>query len=69
MDNLLKEIEPKNKEIYDWVVVGAGICGVAVSEILSRSGYKVLIIEAKNKICSDTSGLFHEWLHTGALPS
>lgn len=67
MENLLKKIEPKTTKSYDWIVIGAGICGVTVSEILSRAGHKVLIIDSKAKICSDTSRIFHEWLHTGAL--
>ena len=67
LDSINQVIKPNSDTIYDWIVVGGGISGVTISEILSRSGYKVLIIEAKNKICSDTSGLFHEWFHTGAL--
>jgi len=54
---------------YDWIVVGGGISGIAIAEILCRSGKSVLLLEKNNKLASDTSKVFHEWLHSGALYS
>ena len=34
---------------YDWIVVGGGITGIALSEILTREGHSVLLIEKKDK--------------------
>ena len=54
---------------YDWIVVGGGISGITVSEILSRGGKSVLLIEKNEKLASETSKVFHEWLHSGSLYS
>jgi len=58
-----------NNTKYDWIVVGAGISGIAVAEILCREGKSVLILEKNNQVASETSKVFHEWLHSGALYS
>ena len=58
-----------NDQKYDWIVVGGGIGGVSIAEILCREGKSVLLIEKNNQIASETSKVFHEWLHTGALYS
>lgn len=52
---------------YDWIVVGAGAAGISIGEMLSRLGLKVLLLEKNPQIASETSRIFHEWLHTGAL--
>ena len=54
---------------YDWIVIGGGIAGIAISEILCREQKSVLLIEKNNQVASETTKLFHEWLHTGALYS
>ena len=54
---------------YDWIVAGAGIAGISIAEILCREGKSVLLIEKNSQIASETSKVFHEWLHTGALYS
>jgi len=54
---------------YDWIVVGGGISGIAVSEILSRGGRSVLLIEKNEKLASETTKVFHEWFHSGSLYS
>ena len=56
-----------NNQVYDWIVIGGGISGISVSEILSRGGQKVLLIEKNEKLASETSKVFHEWLHSGSL--
>lgn len=58
-----------NDKKYDWIVVGGGISGVSIAEILCRKGKSVLLIGKNNQIASETSKVFHEWLHTGALYS
>ena len=45
------------------VVVGAGIAGIAAAEILTRNGHQVLLLEKEEELASDTSALFHEWMH------
>ena len=57
------------EKVYEWIVVGGGICGVTVAEILIREGKSVLLLEKNNKLASETSKVFHEWLHSGALYS
>ncbi len=58
----------KNRR-YDWVIVGGGVSGIAVAEILCREGKSVLLIEKNDQIASETSKVFHEWMHSGALYS
>ena len=52
---------------YDWIVVGGGIAGISLSEILTREGHSVALIEKQNKLASITTREFHEWVHTGSL--
>ena len=50
--------------LYDYAIVGGGITGIALAEILSRkSGSSVLLIEKEGELGSKTTGGFHEWLH------
>ena len=58
-----------DKEKYDWTVVGGGISGIIVAEILCRSDKSVLLIEKNEQLSSETSKVFHEWLHSGSLYS
>ena len=53
--------------LYDWIVIGGGVSGIAISEILSREGKTVLLLEKNSKLASETSKDFHEWVHSGAL--
>jgi len=52
---------------YEWAVVGSGIAGISIAEILSREGHSVVLIEKNSKLASETTREFHEWLHTGSL--
>lgn len=52
---------------YEWAVVGSGIAGISIAEILTRQGHSVVLIEKNNTIASETTREFHEWLHTGSL--
>lgn len=52
---------------YDWIIVGGGAAGISIAEMLSRTGLKILLLEKNEKLASETSKVFHEWLHTGSL--
>ena len=52
---------------YDWVIIGGGVAGIATAEILCREGKRVLLLEKNKKLASETSKVFHEWMHSGAL--
>jgi len=52
---------------FDWIIVGGGISGISLSEILTREGHSVALIEKKNKLAGVTTREFHEWVHTGSL--
>ena len=54
-------------EEYDFAVVGAGIAGIAIAELLQRSGKKVLLLESEGKLASVSSAQQQGWFHTGAL--
>jgi glycine/D-amino acid oxidase-like deaminating enzyme len=56
-----------SKPDYDWIVVGAGAAGISIAEMLSRLGLKILLLEKNQQLAAETSKIFHEWLHTGAL--
>ena len=52
---------------YEWAVIGSGIAGISIAEILSRQGHDVILIEKNEGLASGTTREFHEWLHTGSL--
>ena len=52
---------------YEWGIVGGGIAGIAIGEILSREGHTAVLIEKNKQLASETTREFHEWIHTGAL--
>lgn len=52
---------------YEWIIVGGGIAGIALAEILTREGHSVLLLEKEGKLASGTTKDFHEWIHTGCL--
>ncbi len=54
-------------KIFDWIIVGGGIAGISLGEILTREGHSVALIEKKNKLASLATREFHEWVHTGSL--
>ena len=56
-----------NESGYDWIIVGGGISGISVAEILCREDKSVLLIEKNELLASETSKQFHEWVHSGAL--
>lgn len=52
---------------YEWIVIGGGIAGITIAEILSRENKSVLLIEKNKYLASETSKEFHEWFHSGTL--
>jgi hypothetical protein len=54
-------------KVYDWAVIGGGIAGISIAEILAREGFSVVVMEKNKQLASETSKVFHEWLHTGSL--
>ena len=52
---------------FDWIVVGGGIAGISISEMLSRNGKSVLVLDKNKTLASETTKEFHEWWHTGVL--
>jgi hypothetical protein len=56
-----------NRNKYDWIVIGGGIAGITIAEILSRDGKRVMLVEKNKTLGSETSKVFHEWLHSGSL--
>ena len=48
-------------------VLGTGIAGISIAEILSRNGYKVFLLEKSNKIGGEASLATQKWFHTGWL--
>lgn len=51
----------------DWAIIGGGITGIVIGEILAREGYSVVLIEKNEKLAGETTRDFHEWIHTGSL--
>lgn len=57
----------KLEQQYDWIIVGGGIAGISIAEILCREGKSVLLLEKNKQLASETSKVFHEWMHSGTL--
>ncbi len=51
----------------DFAIVGGGIAGLAIAEILQRSGASVVLLEKNKTLCSEASAEQQGWFHTGAL--
>ncbi|MCX5815362.1 MAG: NAD(P)/FAD-dependent oxidoreductase [Proteobacteria bacterium] len=52
---------------FEWAVIGSGIAGIVAAEILTREGHSTVLIEKNEKLASETTRDFHEWMHTGSL--
>jgi len=46
----------KNKKIYDYIIIGAGICGSSIAYELKKHSNNILILEKENTIASGASG-------------
>lgn len=53
--------------IKDFAVVGGGIAGLAIAEMLQRAGASVVLLEKNRTLCSGASAEQQGWFHTGAL--
>ena len=56
-----------NIKKFEWAVIGSGIAGIITSEILTREGHSAVLIEKNDKLASETTRDFHEWMHMGSL--
>lgn len=52
---------------WDFIIIGGGIAGLAIAELLQRSGASVLLLEKNKTLCSQASAEQQGWFHTGAL--
>jgi glycine/D-amino acid oxidase-like deaminating enzyme len=52
---------------FDFAVVGGGIAGLAIAELLQRSGVSVGLFEKNQTLCGEASAEQQGWFHTGAL--
>ncbi|MBO0710658.1 MAG: NAD(P)/FAD-dependent oxidoreductase [Acetobacteraceae bacterium] len=52
-------------ETVDCVVVGAGVVGLAVARALARAGREVIVLEAADRIGTETSSRNSEVIHAG----
>jgi len=48
-------------------VLGAGIAGLSLAEILSRNGWKITVLESSRELGGEASRATQNWLHTGWL--
>lgn len=48
-------------------VLGSGIAGLAITELLTRNGWRVSILETSTKLGGDASLATQNWFHTGWL--
>ena len=64
--NVLKNLSKFMKQ-YDVVIIGGGIAGICIAEILSRDKLKILIIEKNKNLISEASTSQHGWFHFGSL--
>src|SRR5215469_10121346 len=55
------------RQIFDFAVVGGGIAGLAIAELLQRSGASVVLFEKNRTLCAEASAEQQGWFHTGAL--
>ena len=53
--------------MHDFAIIGGGIAGLAIAELLQRSGRAVVLLEAEKAVCMQSSGQQQGWFHTGAL--
>ena len=52
---------------YQWIIAGGGVSGIAIAELLCRDNKSVLLLEKNDQLVSETSKVFHEWMHSGSL--
>src|SRR5437879_13794304 len=61
---------PASIRRYDIVIIGGGIAGIAIAELLARkSAWRIKVLEQADKLGEGASGKLEGWFHTGALYS
>ncbi|MFO1350449.1 MAG: NAD(P)/FAD-dependent oxidoreductase [Gammaproteobacteria bacterium] len=53
------------RETVDCIVIGAGVVGLAVARALARAGREVIVLEAADRIGTETSSRNSEVIHAG----
>lgn len=53
------------KEIYDVLIIGAGVTGCSIARSLSRYDLKILVVEKDEDVCSGTSKANSAIIHAG----
>ncbi|MFH1727564.1 MAG: FAD-dependent oxidoreductase [Pseudomonadota bacterium] len=49
------------------VIIGSGISGICLAEILSRNNYKIILLEKEERLGGEASLATQNWYHTGFL--
>ena len=58
-------MEPRERTVYDAVVIGAGMSGCSVARELSRYRGRFLVVEAEDDVCAGTSKANSAIVHAG----
>ena len=58
-------MKTKKEQIYDVVIVGAGVTGCSIARSLSRYDLKLLVIDKEEDVCSGTSKANSAIIHAG----
>ena len=53
--------------IYNYVIIGGGIAGISIAEILSRTSDKICLLEKERLLMSKSSSDQQGWFHIGSL--
>lgn len=60
-------MEDNTKSKKQAVIVGTGIAGISLAEILARNGYQITLVEKNEYLGGDASLNTQNWFHTGWL--
>jgi glycine/D-amino acid oxidase-like deaminating enzyme len=60
-------MRPSNDTSRHAFVLGTGIAGLSIAEILSRNGWHITLLDSENELGGDASRSTQNWLHTGWL--
>ena len=63
------EIKDDNFDIYDVIIIGAGLAGISAAKELQDAGYRVLVLEARERVGGRINTLSGETLDSAAKSS